>query len=56
MVTDVILCVILRMRLIYKCNYKTIDTETAFLHAVLDKEIYTKISEGVAGVHEEYYM
>ena len=55
MVTDVTLRGILLMWLINKWDSHTIDVETAFLYAVLEEEIYTKMPEGMAESLEEHY-
>ena len=46
---------ILLMWLINKRDSETIDVETAFLYALLEEEIYTKIPEGMVEVLEEGY-
>ena len=44
------------MWLINKWEYHNIDVKTVFLYVVLEEEIYTKITEGIAEVIEEHYM
>ena len=56
MVTDVTLQATLFMWLINKWDSETIDAETAFLCALLEEEIYTKIPKVMEEVFKENYM
>ena len=53
-VNDAKLHAILLMWLINNWVSQTIDVEIAFLYALLEEDIYTKILEGMAEILEEY--